>query len=295
MTIANQAICLLETLRPKQWIKNIFIFAGIIFAQQLFIPEIFAKVLLGFILFCLGSGSIYLLNDLMDIEKDKIHPQKAKRPLASGRLSKRVAFLAATIMMILVIPFSFYLDRGYGLLLLTYLIMNILYSLKLKNVVIIDVMIIAAGFVVRVLAGCSLASVAPSDWLIISTIAISLFLGFSKRREEVLLMANSENSTRKVLEHYSREFLDQMIAIVTGIAILSYILYALSEKTIARFGTSNLVFTVPFVLFGMFRYLYLIYQKGGGGDPTNTFFKDWPFLINAFLWGISILLIIYVW
>jgi 4-hydroxybenzoate polyprenyltransferase len=284
---------ILEGLRPKQWIKNIFLFAGIVFTGKLLNLEILCDVVLGFVLFSLGAGAIYLLNDLKDIEEDKLHPEKCKRPLPSGRLDDRFAFLGSIIIMGAVIPLSFLLNSVFGMLLLIYLIMNICYSLRLKNIVIIDVMIIAAGFFLRVLAGTSLALATPSNWLIISTINISLFLGFSKRKYELGVSIGDPTHVRKVLEHYSTDFLDQMIAIVTATTIISYVLYTLSEETIAKFGTRNLVFTIPFVLYGIFRYLYLVYQKDGGGDPTIIFFNDMPFLVNILLWAISIIIIIY--
>lgn len=291
--MAKQILYLLEALRPKQWIKNFFIFVGIVFSGKLFNLEAVCNEVLGFVLFSLGAGAIYLLNDLRDIEEDRLHPEKCKRPLSSGRLNNKFALLASIIIIVAVIPLSFLLNTGFGTVLLIYLIMNICYSLKLKDIVIIDVMIIAAGFVLRVLAGTSLVSVAPSNWLIICTISISLFLGFSKRRHELKVSIENSKHVRRVLEYYSTTFLDQMIAIVTASTIISYALYTLSEETIAKFGTRNLIFTFPFVLYGIFRYLYLIHQKDGGGNPTSTLFNDIPFLVNILLWGISIVLIIY--
>ncbi len=291
--MAGQVTALLEGLRPRDWAKNTFIFAGAVFGERLFATEVMAKVLAGFALFCLGASAVYLLNDLKDVERDKLHPRKAKRPLASGRLDSRVAFSVAVILMAIVIPSCLYLGTEFGLWVLAYLVMNILYTIKLKDVVIVDVMTVAAGFVIRVLAGCSLASAAASDWLIICTITISLFLGFSKRRQELLLVAKNGTNTRHVLKYYSIGFLDQMIAIVTASALVSYILYTLSQETVTKFGTRKLILTSPFVLYGIFRYLYIVYHKGDDGNPTDVFFSDPPFLINGLMWGVTVVLILY--
>ncbi len=291
--MAGQVTALLEGLRPKDWVKNTFIFAGAVFGERLLATEVMAKVLVGFTLFCLGASAVYLLNDLKDVERDKLHPRKAKRPLASGRLDSRVAFSVAVILMAIVIPSGLYLGTEFGLWVLAYLVMNILYIIKLKDVVIVDVMAVAAGFVIRVLAGCSLASAAASDWLIICTITISLFLGFSKRRQELLLVAKNGTNTRHVLKYYSIGFLDQMIAIVTASALVSYILYTLSQETVTKFGTRKLIFTSPFVLYGIFRYLYIVYHKGDDGNPIDVFFSDPPFLINGLMWGVTVVLILY--
>lgn len=291
--MTKQVTALLEALRPREWIKNTFIFAGAVFGERLLMTEVLATLLAGFILFSFGASAVYLFNDLRDVEKDKLHPQKANRPIPSGRLKGGVALFFAIIIMVTVITLSLHLGKGFGLWVLTYILVNMLYSVKLKDVVIIDVMSIAAGFVIRVLAGCSLAGVTPSDWLIICTITISLFLGFCKRRQELLLVASSGKTTRQVLEDYSIRFLDQMIAIVTAATLISYILYTLAQETVAKFGTRKLIFTSVFVLYGIFRYLYIIYQKGHSGNPTDTFFSDPPFLINCLIWGVTVLVIVY--
>ncbi len=286
-------IALLEALRPRDWIKNTFIFAGAVFAEKVLVVEVLAKVLVGFILFSFAASAVYLFNDLMDVEKDKLHPQKAKRPLPSGRLKARVALFSAVVIILVLVPLSFYLETGFCVWLLTYVVMNVFYSVKLKDFVIIDVMVIAAGYVIRVLAGCSLVAATPSDWLIVCSITISLFLGFCKRRQELILVANRGKTSRQVLKDYSIGFLDQMIAIVTAATLISYILYTLSQETVAKFGTRNLILTSPFVLYGIFRYLYIIYQREAGGNPTDTLLSDLPLLINILMWGITVLIIIY--
>jgi len=284
---------LLESGRPKQWIKNTFIFAGAVFAERLLVVGILPRLLAGFFLFSLAASAVYLFNDLMDVEQDRLHPQKSKRPLPSGRLNGRTVFSSAVIVLALAVPLSFHLMPRFGLWVLTYVIMNVLYSVKLKRVVIVDVMTIAAGFVIRVMAGCSLVSVTPSDWLVVCTITISLFLGSCKRRQELVLVSNTARASRDVVKHYDMGFLDQMIGVATSATLISYILYTLSQETVAKFGTRNLVLTSPFVLYGIFRYLYIIYQDNGRGDPTDTLLSDRPLLINTFLWGIAVLVIIY--
>jgi len=291
--MAQQIITLLEALRPRDWIKNTFVLAGAIFAERLLVPGVLAKVAAGFILFCFGASAVYLFNDFMDVEKDRLHPQKAKRPLPSGRLKKKVAIVFAAIIVSIVVPLSFYLKPEFALWVLTYVVMNALYSIKLKDFVVLDVMMVAAGYVIRVMAGCSLASVAPSDWLIVCTMTMSLFLVFCKRRQELILVTNSGKTSRQTLKDYSMGFLDQMIAIVTAATLISYVLYTLSQETVAKFGTRKLILTSPFVLYGIFRYLYIIYQKDAGGNPTDTLFSDPPLFINALLWAFTVFIIIY--
>jgi 4-hydroxybenzoate polyprenyltransferase len=280
-------------MRPKQWVKNVFIFAGLIFSRNLFDASLLTKVFLGFILFCLGASSVYIFNDICDIEKDKEHPEKCKRPLAAGHINLTKAYLASTTFAATALIGAFFLDLRFFVILTVYVGMNIAYSVKLKHIVILDVMCIAFGFVFRVLAGTALAGVQASDWLIICTITISLFLGFSKRRHELTLVgANAENH-RKVLSDYSIVFLDQMIAVATACSVMSYALYTIADETIARFSTRNLVFTIPFVIYGIYRYLYLLYQKQIGGNPTSALLTDFPLLLNGLLWVGAIILIIY--
>jgi 4-hydroxybenzoate polyprenyltransferase len=196
--------------------------------------------------------------------------------------------LAAVALML-----AFMMDRTFLLILLAYFVLNLAYSLKIKQVVILDIMFIASGFVLRILAGTTLAGVNPSDWLVICTITLSLFLGFSKRRNELVLMGENAGTQRKVLKEYSIHFLDQMISMVTACTVMSYILYTVSPETVGRFGTKNLMFSIPFALFGVFRYLYLIYLKKKMGDPIDLILKDFPFLLNILLWISAVMIIIY--
>jgi 4-hydroxybenzoate polyprenyltransferase len=284
---------LIVSMRPGQWTKNLFIFAGLIFSGNLFHPEILIRVGGGFILFSLVASSIYIFNDIIDMEYDRAHPEKKDRPLAAGLLCVRVAYSGAVILATAGLIGALTLDRGFFAILISYLIINFAYTIKIKQVVILDIMCISSGFVLRVLAGTELAEVMPSDWLILCTIMLSLFLGFSKRRHELVVTGVNALTHRRVLGDYSLGFLDQMIAVATACTVMSYALYTLSPQTVHRFGTRNLVFSIPFVIYGIYRYLYLIHQKNMGGNPTRELIRDFPLLINAFLWALIAVLIIY--
>ena len=281
------------SMRIQQWIKNLFIFAALIFSANLFnIPDLLIT-LEGFFIFCLAASGVYLFNDIVDIEKDKLHPLKSKRALPSGKLSVKSAIIASAFLLFIGVFVSFQLKFEFGIVLLAYILINIWYTYQLKRVVILDVMTIAAGFVLRVIAGAVLIGVPTSEWLIICTILLSLFLGFSKRRHEIKILENEANTHRSVLQHYSPYFLDQMIGIVTATTVMSYALYTISEETVHKFGTKHLIYTVPFVLYGIFRYLYLVHKKDEGGDPTRLALTDLPLLFNIVLWIITVSIIIY--
>lgn len=280
-------------MRIQQWIKNLFIFSALIFSGNLFyLTDIYLTVS-GFILFSFISSGVYLLNDIVDIEKDKLHPIKSVRPLASGKLSPNIALVVAVLLIVLGISVSYLLQPYFALVLLIYLILNVWYSYQLKTFVILDVMTISAGFVLRVVGGAIIIGVPTSEWLIICTILLSLFLGFSKRRHELLILEQHANTHRPVLQHYSPYFLDQMIGIVTATTVMSYALYTISDETIHKFGTKNLIYTVPFVLYGIFRYLYLVHKKEGGGNPTKIMVTDPPLIVNVILWIVIAIIIIY--
>ena len=289
----NQFPHLVSSLRLPQWIKNLFLFAALIFSGHLFKVHDVLLTVIGFFAFSFLSSAAYLFNDVIDIESDKVHPVKSKRPIPSGTLSAQIAMMAAAALAMVGLVVGFLLRREFGIALATYLALNVSYSLKLKNIVILDVMSITAGFVLRVVAGAVLIGVPTSEWLIICTILLSLFLGFSKRRTELVSLDEQANPHRSVLAHYSPRFLDQMIGIVTASTVMSYALYTISEETVRKFGTQNLIYTVPFVLYGIFRYLYLVDKKSEGGDPTKTILTDGPLLINVLLWVIAASLIIY--
>jgi len=280
-------------MRPQQWIKNLFLFAALVFSGNLFNSGDILLVVSGFLIFSCTASGIYLFNDVTDIEKDKLHPTKSLRPLPSGKLSTATATLASTFLIAFGVVAAFFLTISFGITVLLYAVLNVLYSLKLKDVVILDVMTISAGFVLRVIGGALLINVPTSEWLIICTILLSLFLGFSKRRHEIMVLEGDANSHRAVLEHYSLYFLDQMIGIVTASTVMSYALYTISEETVRKFGTAHLIYTVPFVLYGIFRYLYLVHKKEEGGNPTKLALTDRPLLINIILWIIVASYIIY--
>jgi 4-hydroxybenzoate polyprenyltransferase len=293
MTVLTGAKFILISMRPRQWVKNTFLFSGLVFSKNLFQAELLMKVSMGFILFCLAASSIYIFNDIQDRQNDSKHSEKGRRPIALGNLPVTQAYFVSVLLGGIALVFASVLDLTFFALLVTYILLNLSYSLKLKQVVILDIMCITFGFVLRILAGTTLAGIIPSDWLIVCTMTISLFLGFSKRRNELVFMVNHTDNQRKVLADYSIPFLDQMIAMVTACTVMSYILYTVSSETVARFGTRNLIFTIPFVLFGIFRYLYLIYHKRIIEEPTDLILMDFSSLFNILLWLGTIILIIY--
>ena len=281
-------------MRPEQWIKNFFVFTALLFSKNLLNPSKDIEAIIGFVIFCMVTGCAYMVNDLVDLEKDKLHPVKSRRPLASGKLKKETAVKIIVLVCLASLSFAFYMNILFGFIVLAYFLLNIGYSIYLKNIVIIDVVSIAAGFVLRVLGGAVIISVVASQWLILCTILLSLFLGFSKRRHELILLEDSATSHRRVLEHYSPYFLDQMIAVVTASTLICYALYTMSGDTVEKLGTSKLIYTIPFVLYGIFRYLYLVHQKEEGGSPTEIMFTDKPMIINICLWVISSVVFIYL-
>lgn len=286
-------ISILVSMRPQQWVKNVFIFAGLVFSHNLLDIHLLGRVIAGFGLFCLMSSGIYMFNDIMDIKADRVHPEKCRRPIASGHLQVSTAINATVIMAATALAGGFLLDRSFFWILLGYAVMNVAYSVKIKQLVILDVMCIAFGFLFRVVAGTGLAGVQPSDWLILCTITLSLFLGFSKRRHELALIGTKSGNHRKVLGDYSIVFLDQLIAVATACTVMSYALYTIADETVARFGTRNLVFTIPFVIYGVYRYLYLIHQRKTGGNPATATLTDVPLVLNGLLWLVVVILIIY--
>ena len=285
---------ILKSLRPQQWIKNFFIFAAIIFSRNIFNLPLLLKAVIAFIAFCVLSSSLYILNDLKDLEEDKRHPIKSKRPLASGRLKKSHAILSFVIISSLGFILAVTLNRNFFIIALVYFILQIAYSFRLKHVVILDVFVIAAGFLIRVVAGGLAIEVSLSSWLLICTTLLALFLALGKRRHELVLLEEEASDHRPILEEYNPYFLDQLIAVVTASIVIAYCLYTIDAKTVAKFGTTNLLYTVPFVFYGIFRYLYLIHQKSKGGSPETLILKDKPLLIDIFLWIASAVFILYM-
>ena len=285
-------------MRPKQWTKNGAVFVPLLFDHKLFEPVFFLQVLAGFALMCLASSTVYFINDLVDIEADRQHPTKRYRPLPSGQLSKKLAVGFAIIVPLFVVPFAFLLEWRFGLTILSYLIIQVAYSFFLKNVVLIDVMTIATGFLLRVAGGVFLIdAVRFSPWLYIFTAMMALFLGFSKRRQELLLVNEQKRNGqaihyRATLDAYNLRLLDEIILIVTAASILTYALYSFSAEGLPENHTMML--TNPFVLYGIFRYLYLIHVKGEGGAPDEVLLQDRPLQLAVMLWAFSVILILYV-
>jgi 4-hydroxybenzoate polyprenyltransferase len=280
-------------MRLKQWTKNLFLFAALVFSQKLNDLPASLSVGAGFLLFSLIASGGYILNDIIDAEKDRTHPIKQRRPITSGALSKKAALISATAFLSISFILSFCLSVQFFLVALAYLLIMFLYSFWLKNIVILDVMTISAGFVLRVKAGAVIIPVEVSLWLLICTMLLALFLALSKRRHELVLLEDSAPSHRTILSEYTPAFIDEMISAVTGGLLIAYSLYAFSPETQERFG-KTLPLTIPFVLYGIFRYLYLVHQKGKGGRPEIDIVSDKPMMIGICCWVISILLIIYL-
>ena len=282
-----------KTLRPAQWIKNFFIFAPLIFSMNILHLNLVLKAGAAFVLFCFLSGAVYIFNDLLDREEDRHHPIKSKRPIAARRLKPSAAATAFVVIIVFSLAGAWVLDFAFFIASLIYLILQIGYSIRLKHVVILDVFIIAFGFFIRVIAGGLAIDVEISPWLLICTLLLALFLALSKRRHELLLLEHEADFHRPILKEYTPYLLDQMIGVVTASTLISYTLYTISEDTITKFDTKNLIFTVPFVLYGIFRYLYLVHQKSQGGTPESLIIRDKPLLLDVFLWVISAVIILY--
>jgi 4-hydroxybenzoate polyprenyltransferase len=295
---------LIKTMRPRQWTKNVFVLAALIFDRQLPNPIIFftehrvtnitpaLHTLAGLFLFCLLSSSVYIINDIMDVESDRKHPTKKNRPIASRQLSISAAIIAAILLVGITLPLAYLLSPGFFYIALLYFITNLAYSNWLKHIPLIDVLILASGFVLRVAAGVTLIRVERfSPWLYVVTTLFALYLGFGKRRAELTLLGNEAYSHRKVLEGYTIPFLDQLITIVSGTTIVSYSLYTFSAPNLPQ--NHSMMLTIPFVLYGIFRYLYLISIKKEGGAPEEIALKDRPLQITVLLYGISVLIIFY--
>lgn len=285
---------IIESLRPKQWLKNLFIFAPLIFSQNVLQWPLLQRTLLGFLAFCLLSGAVYIFNDLRDLEEDKHHPLKSRRPLASGRLKKSHAWIAYILTGAGSLALSYALSPRFFAAALAYFILQTAYSLGLKHIVILELFIIAAGFVLRVVAGGLIIDVSLSPWLLICTFLLALFLAMSKRRHELVLLEDDAPTHRPILKEYSPLLLDQMISVVTASTVVAYCLYTISDETVAKFGTTNLIFTVPFVIYGIFRYLYLVHQKNLGGSPEALILKDRPLLMTLILWIAVSAIILYI-
>ena len=287
------ALSLFFSLRPRQWTKNLLIFAGLLFGRQLTAPVAVARAGAAFAVFCALSGVVYLINDVSDRESDRQHPLKAQRPIASGSLPVPIAIGSAIVLAVLALVGAFLLGWPFFIVAAIYLALQTLYSGPLKHIVIIDVLTIAIGFVLRAVAGAVVVSVDISHWLLVCTILLALFISLVKRRHELVLLASGATSHRPILGEYSPYLLDQMIAVVTASTLISYIFYTISPETEEKFGTHWLGLTIPFPLYGIFRYLYLVHQREGGGSPADLLITDRPLLICVTLWALSVALLIY--
>jgi 4-hydroxybenzoate polyprenyltransferase len=284
---------LLVSLRPEQWTKNLLVLAGVVFGGRLLEPPAVAIALAAFAIFCALSGAVYLFNDVADREADRNHPLKRERPIASGQLSTTSAVTAGVVLGVAGVATAFSIGTQFAIVAAAYLAVQILYSFGLKHVVIVDVLMIAAGFVLRAIAGAVAVDVPIGHWLLVCTTLLALFLALSKRRHELTLLAEGATDHRRILEEYSPYLLDQMIGVVTSSTLIAYTVYATSSDTAARLGTPKLGLTIPFVLYGIFRYLYLVHQKRGGGSPATMLLTDRPLLGCVGLWAASVIVLMY--
>jgi len=286
-------MALLKTMRPRQWSKNIFVFAALVFDKQLFHRVAFLETLAGFFLFCLISSSVYIFNDIVDIEADRQHPEKQKRPIPSGQLPLSAAWVAGILTVVIALGLGYWLSTDFTLVMAAYFLLNLAYSRWLKHMPIIDVLVLAAGFDLRIAAGVSLIHVERfSPWIYIVMTLLALYLGFGKRRAELALLAQDAGSHRKVFEGYTIPLLDQFILIVSGTTIVAYSLYTFTAPNVPE--NHSMMLTIPFVLYAIFRYLYLIEIKHAGGAPEEILLSDRPLQIAMFLWALAVLAVFYL-
>ena len=284
---------LLSAMRPKQWIKNFIVFTALVFDQQLFVLQPLAKTGAAFVLLCLAASAVYLINDLADLEQDRQHPVKRLRPLASGRLSPGSARTAAVLYAACALGFGLLLSPGFALIVASYMGLNLLYSFYLKHIPIIDVLVLASGFVLRVGAGVVLITVQRfSPWMYVCVTLLALFIGLGKRRAEMVLLADRANEHRRVLDGYTLPFIDHLLSIVSSTTIVAYSLYTFSAENLP--GNHLMMLTIPFVIYGIFRYLYLIHVEGAGGAPEELLLRDRALLATTGLWALSVVIVLYL-
>lgn len=293
MATRSTAASLFVSLRPDQWTKNLIVFAALIFAVKLLDPAALANASAAFLIFCALSGAVYLINDVSDREQDRAHPLKRLRPIASGDLSPGTAMVAAVVLSVAALGAAFAMRPAFGAAAAAYLALFVVYTRSLKHVVVLDVMTIAIGFVLRAVAGGLVIHVHVSNWLLVCTMLGALFLGFAKRRHEITLLAEGAKGHRRILEEYDPYLLDQMIGVVAAATMVAYIIYCASPETHAYFGTEWMVLTTPFPVYGLFRYLYLVHRKAGGGSPSDMLLTDRPLQACVLLWGLTAIAIIY--
>jgi 4-hydroxybenzoate polyprenyltransferase len=291
--MTKQFRLILKTMRPRQWPKNVFLLAGLVFDGQLTNPRALSITFVGLALFCLVSSLVYIINDLTDIETDRLHPTKQKRPLASGQLSKKTAVISAVILFILIFPISFILDIYFGIIISSYFLLMLAYSLWLKRIPIIDVMVIAAGFVLRVAAGVVIITTNQfSPWLFVATTFLALFIAIGKRRSEIDTLESVADAHRQVLKGYSLDMLDQMLTIILATTMMTYCLYTFASPITP--GNHVMMLTIPFVIYGLLRYLYLIRMEHIGGAPEEIVLTDLPMQLAIGLWGLTVIIILYI-
>jgi 4-hydroxybenzoate polyprenyltransferase len=284
---------LLYSLRPKHWIKNLFVFLPLIFGRKLMDFGALLTAAEIFVLFCFASSAVYLMNDIIDYNQDKLHPVKRLRPIASGQISCSYAAAWAIALGTIALLFTFRENPLIGAVLLAYVTLNILYSLFLKQLVIIDVFCLSLFFILRLLAGTYAADVALSHWILVMGGLLALFLGFNKRRQEFKILGKLSTQHRSVLRKYNRYFIDQMIAVITASTVVAYTFYTVDDRTLAEVGSDHMIFTVPFVYYGIFRYLYLLHKRRMDGDPTRILVSDFPMQFNIAMWLATAIAVIY--
>ncbi len=285
---------LLELLRPTQWVKNLLVFAALVFSRHLFVADSVGRSVAAFASFCLLASAAYVLNDVHDADKDRHHPVKQRRPIAAGRVPVGPALVIAAVLAAAALGLALLLGNGFLEIAAAYAALQILYSFTMKDVVILDVMAIAAGFVLRAVAGGVVIDVEVSPWLVICTFLLALFLGFSKRRHEVVLLESDAAAHRGSLREYTPYFLDQMISVVTASTVVAYAIYTVSPEVREKLHTDSLYLTLPFVLYGIFRYLYLVHRREGGGNPTQELLTDRPLWVNVAFWIGTAIWLLYV-
>jgi 4-hydroxybenzoate polyprenyltransferase len=284
---------ILASLRPHQWTKNLVVLAPLALSKHLFEPEPLLRSVLAFVLFCGLSGVVYLVNDVADFERDRLHPSKRLRPVASGAVSRGKAMAVAAVLGFACLASSALLGARFAICAVLYLALNLLYSFKLKEVVILDAISVSLGFVLRAVGGAVAIGVEFSDWLLICTVLLALFLTLCKRRHELTSLTEVAAEHRKSLSEYSPYLLDQMISVVTASCLTAYAFYTTAPETVQKFGTGHLFWTVPFVLYGIFRYLYLVHRRDQGGSPSDILLADRPLLAAVALWALAIVVIVY--
>ena len=290
--LKSRAMKIVQIMRPQHWTKNVFVFAALIFGQKLAVPLAVGRAVGGFFCFCLAASAVYIFNDIIDRTTDSLHPEKRKRPIASGDISVRSAALVAVLCAAVAIIGAFLLAHYFAVVILTYILLMVLYSLILKEVMILDCVVISIGFCLRAIAGAIVVAVSISPWLIVCTFALCLFLAFSKRRSEIALLREDSESFRKTLAGYTPELLVHMLNVTSGLAVVCFLLYAMDDRTFQLFGTNHLVYTTPLVLYCIFRFSALM-QQGRYSDPVQLILHDLPFQIGLVLWVLSCIGIIY--